>query len=750
MNNTPFLKKLFIAFFLIATGYAFIVAGVWLYKNNEIHEVKQEGEERNFIHQARSQMDMKFMVALNLIQELKSNDDIIKYAADSENYYYVNNVYNRLKSSTIAFNNFGYKIDVMEKSAGLVITPNKTIDTDSYYKEMGFTSEHLQKIEDYFLTKSTTDMLFIRHVLTDPGALPDRNSFTIIKKETVDYTSEITFIITFAEKLFFSDWQMANQAGIGFLLNKELMLSKSDLGEEKIRGLLSDDKFIGEVSSYLKTETGSFHIHSTGSALFDEVAYFYITPMHPFIGKIKSITWEAGTLYLLLLLLGFGAAIILSRKIYKPIRHVVSSIWNLSEIGGKDEFFLIREKISTLQSSNDELEKAMLQNSKVWKRTYIRDLAYGALSEEQLNETPSKHGLEWLARGGSILLFRWTGEDMAMNLNKSELAAIENQVVDRIRLLISPQLEWFENRTHNYVFLVDETATGTIKKSMSQIMYEIHEEYGISMLVSIGQSAANIREWEQSFHTATSMLEDHSALDRQSILTYDEYTQVNNNQYYYPLELERDIIHMVIQRKKEQLEALIYHIFQENIERREIGRDMQNQLVHSLYNTLRRILQQLNETEASLFGQGTNLLKEMKSSGIEKGLKDTVLGMFAAIIDHVHRKNEEVDESMSDRMMTFIHDNYQRDISLVDLSEEFNASPAYISILFKNYTGENFKDYLNMYRVKIAKDLLQNNSHLKIHEVAGRVGCNHPNTFIRMFKKYEGVSPGLYAKQFPE
>jgi two-component system response regulator YesN len=105
---------------------------------------------------------------------------------------------------------------------------------------------------------------------------------------------------------------------------------------------------------------------------------------------------------------------------------------------------------------------------------------------------------------------------------------------------------------------------------------------------------------------------------------------------------------------------------------------------------------------------------------------------------------------LSDQMTDFIHNNYHKDISLVDLSERFNASPAYISILFKNYTGENFKDYLNMYRVNKAKSLLSENTNLKINDLAGMVGCNHPNTFIRMFKKYEGVSPGQYAKQLTD
>jgi YesN/AraC family two-component response regulator len=393
------------------------------------------------------------------------------------------------------------------------------------------------------------------------------------------------------------------------------------------------------------------------------------------------------------------------------------------------------------------LQETIEHNSKLLKETFLRDLVYGALSGEALADGLHKHGLEWLEKGGSIILLRWTGEDLAMKLNKTESALIEESMVRSVLEFVNQRLEWFEFKNHDYVFLVAEQDPGIIKKSIRKVMYHIHTEYGISMLAAIGQQAADAHGWEQTFHSATSMLEDDSTVSRQLILTYDGFAQRNATQYYYPLELERDIIHMVIQRRKDRLEALTNHLFQENLERRKIGKDMLNQFIYSLHNTFRRVLHQINETEDSLFGPETSLLSQMKSCEGGNGLREAVIGMFSFIVDHIQRTNKELDDSMSDRMLAFIHGNYHKDISLVDLSEQFNASPAYISILFKNYTGENFKEYLNMYRVEKAKQLLQNNKLLKIHEVAGMVGCNHPNTFIRMFKKYEGVSPGSYAKQ---
>lgn len=114
-------------------------------------------------------------------------------------------------------------------------------------------------------------------------------------------------------------------------------------------------------------------------------------------------------------------------------------------------------------------------------------------------------------------------------------------------------------------------------------------------------------------------------------------------------------------------------------------------------------------------------------------------------IDYVKEiiKDDKFEKNMANKMIEYIHVNFSRDISLDEISAYFNMTPAYFSTVFKYYTGYNFKDFLNSYRVKVSKELLQN-SNIKINEVAEKVGCNNVNTFIRIFKKYEGMSPGQY------
>lgn len=96
-------------------------------------------------------------------------------------------------------------------------------------------------------------------------------------------------------------------------------------------------------------------------------------------------------------------------------------------------------------------------------------------------------------------------------------------------------------------------------------------------------------------------------------------------------------------------------------------------------------------------------------------------------------------------VMDYLEANLHNDLTLDLLADKLNLTPGYFSTLFKNKTGENFSDTLNNLRVQHAKRMLQQPEY-KIKDVAAQVGYQNVNSFIRMFKRYSGITPGEYRK----
>ncbi len=75
----------------------------------------------------------------------------------------------------------------------------------------------------------------------------------------------------------------------------------------------------------------------------------------------------------------------------------------------------------------------------------------------------------------------------------------------------------------------------------------------------------------------------------------------------------------------------------------------------------------------------------------------------------------------------------------------FGTSAKYISQKFKDVAGMNFTEYLAKKRVEYAKELLDTTTK-SIAEVGEAAGYPIKSTFIRAFKKVEGISPSEYRE----
>ncbi|MGI6255972.1 MAG: response regulator transcription factor [Acutalibacter sp.] len=106
-------------------------------------------------------------------------------------------------------------------------------------------------------------------------------------------------------------------------------------------------------------------------------------------------------------------------------------------------------------------------------------------------------------------------------------------------------------------------------------------------------------------------------------------------------------------------------------------------------------------------------------------------------------------DSILDDILHYIDHNYVNPLKLENIAPLFGYNCSYLGKLFKQKTGKSFNTYLDQLRIQHSKELLQRGD-LKIYEVAEKVGYSNVDYFSTKFKKYEGISPAEYRKQFRE
>lgn len=96
-------------------------------------------------------------------------------------------------------------------------------------------------------------------------------------------------------------------------------------------------------------------------------------------------------------------------------------------------------------------------------------------------------------------------------------------------------------------------------------------------------------------------------------------------------------------------------------------------------------------------------------------------------------------QNLSD-IKEYLDRNYQKKITLDELSKTFFINKFYLTRVFKEQFGISVNNYLLQLRITHAKQLLRF-SDQTIESIAAACGLGDPNYFARIFKKVEGITP---------
>jgi AraC-like DNA-binding protein len=81
------------------------------------------------------------------------------------------------------------------------------------------------------------------------------------------------------------------------------------------------------------------------------------------------------------------------------------------------------------------------------------------------------------------------------------------------------------------------------------------------------------------------------------------------------------------------------------------------------------------------------------------------------------------------------------------LSKHFGISLSYLGRYFKNQSGETLQQYISNYKLRLIEIRLLH-SDMRISEIANELNFTDESHLNRTFKKYKGLTPSAFKKQF--
>jgi len=759
MKKRKYYKKLFAVYAVIIFFLGFIAAILFSMKNSEIVELDIDNTHRSILTQFKDKSDTTVRVAFNLIKQIKMNEYVIQHALNrtDRDYYIITKICGML-GNYVVFSDMGFTINITVPQDKLIITPLNTIDADRFYEENLIDKGNLETIYA-FLEDEKKRILYLeedRQYKTMYGASKEQ-PMVIVKKESVRNVNDIIAYMFFnKEQLVSSDNLVGNEAyaiikdgRIIFVRSRLEIAAVSDLIREALT--VPGDGYAGETDGITRRKLGRFYLYITKPSTGTGLQYMYITPANINKGPMGEMIANLCKLILLLLVISVLTAFFITNRMYEPIKRIILKTRHYGVTEAQDEFSYVEQTVSKINETNKRLRDIIDSNRYSAKARGLQDLLFGLISAETFEKQLKAMELEDLCGQMFVAVSELSNfRELDRKLTRDAVIKIKNQMALMVEECLKKdfQCEFVDVDYKSFAFIVKGHQFNNVKNLLNMLCnkHSNSGDYSVDLITALGSPAEGAYELSKSFNDARELLQYRYTIGKRKVILPDDLKTLKNERYFYPVDMESQLINSVAEGKREDMNVLLNRIWRMNFEERNMSSASVSQFMYALIGTVNRILQLLDKNAENIFDERSIRFITLRTCESNQDLREMVFCLFDTLTSIVCSENENLDNSYAGAMLSYIHENYVRNISLVDVADQLNLSPGYVSMLFKDKTGENFKYYLNVYRIKKAKEIIET-KNVKVNELGKMVGCYNVNTFIRMFKKYENISPGEYAKK---
>lgn len=755
MRKRKFFWKLFACIMGVIFVYTAALSFVYYLKNREFINFELEQSQKELLKQTKEKVDHRLQVALSGINQLKSSEAFVNFSQNTNEeleYFFVNELYKELQKNSNAFSQFEYKLGVMKADEDLIVTPDMTINQEQYFQQLGLNKEEMQQVVNYLEEKNNS---FGQYKLFSLMNQKKNNVYiTLLKKERIAEGHNVVFFLSFYTKNLYPALNPVDQGGFAIVEGNRISSHQTTFHDLTITDILTRDRLNQlepskeEPVPYQKITAGDFHIKSLSSEVLKDWKYLYITPKQVTETSFAGLLMDSLPVYLLFLLAGLVVQVLFVNYTYQPVKKVLNVLKDGQESIDGDEFAIIQQITTNMKNMNERLLSTIDNHQLPLKKKFMKDLLLGLVEKEEVKEKSEQYGLAKLKQG-RVILFEFTDyKELGESVTSEGILTIKLQLLTYLKEQIEKKIsyEMIEMEAEKLAILTSETNLQRIHDWLNSFNAGLDERLHATMFIAISEPVAELSEFEKGYKQARNLLEYRYAIERKNIVTTEDIENFEQKSYYYPLEMEKDLINFSCRGEKEKAMSILKNVLNDNLHVRQLDESTLRSLVYEVLATIHRILSQTNQAERTIFGEDETVYRRLQMIRGKEKLEQTITSLFEELLENIQAKTKKTDLSVADELMNFIHENFHRDLSLTDLADHFNLSSSYVSTVFKEQTGENFKEYLNMYRVKKAKEILSV-QEVKISQVASMVGFNNVNTFIRIFKKYVGLSPGQYEKK---
>lgn len=762
-------RSLFLKFFL---GYVLVTlllaAAIGFYTQFYILEnldAEIERFEKKKITETLNTLDVLFGEMEKQALNQAMNDKILQFAyvprqLIPQKWAEIKSVQDLLASS-LNSSNYVTNIGVFYEKNGYILDYSGLIDLDDYYDRSWYI--------DYLKMTGYSAILDTRKVAARLSTSSSLYNNTITFLAQIPYDSqkrEGAVVLSVDERLVSNQLRIITQGddqALAFIVNAQGTIIASSQ-EKYLYQKVTQTLNMPDI--YLELAAGDFSLTREDTDMicyFDSSGrnqwkMFYVvsrTTMYEKSLTIRNITYL--TFFGLVLLMG-AISLFFSRKIYDPIKRIISNIRRISPVNhdGMSDASMIQNEIVTLLENNQSLEKQLGDNKILVRESFLSQLIAGqqfnlADIRERAAYLSINLNYEWFKV--AVIKVRPTAlQEMAIKERELKKAALLS-TVEKIFSNLNLDLDCVHDPDDNLLVLLkldayrnlDETDALT-EQTLEDFQNSVGEYLKLAISIGAGRIQRGILGIGVSYKEALEALRYEFLYDDSPVVSYARIAGSRTDLLHYPVEMEQKLITLInlgdYEKTSLTLGAMLDDIMNNNKSFPNIEICLLN-----IVGIIQRCVYELNVNLKDVFTEDGQINPPISQFKNIQQFKEWISQKFRSIIEYRIDQQKGSAGSLITDVKKYIEEKYTEEISLVSVSGHFNYNPSYFCKTFKEKAGISFWDYVSKIRIDKSKALLSDTG-ISIEQIAGMVGYNNRFSFIRTFKKQVAITPGEYRTRF--
>ncbi|MGO4108288.1 helix-turn-helix domain-containing protein [Paenibacillus sp. YAF4_2] len=483
-------------------------------------------------------------------------------------------------------------------------------------------------------------------------------------------------------------------------------------------------------------------------------------------GQLLDFLFHGSTLWILLglsvIVIAIGSMFYITRRNYKPIESILHRIERFSSIvkpadpkEKENEFSFIDQAIERLITNNMAFQEQQQEHLVIRRQQFLQMLLKGeyiedrAAWEQEWNHfgLSAGHFIVGVLELDHYVQFglKYTPNDQSLFKFVVSSVAVETAEKYGLKVIV----EWIAKNQLVILLIADDS--GALEHQLLQLSEEIRSwvesHLDFTVTIGIGISADDESSIAHSFEEAEAAVSRKVSLGINQIIDAVEVKGKLGGEWFDYLEMIRTLVRQLRMSENEWQNEL-KRLFSEMAVHR-LRKDDVDRLLHYLMFHLEYELDgALPEAKKPWLQEAKpQLVMAAEQSDTLAQLEQNFLQTLTKLSEHIEELSQSKrHNSLMREIRDYVVEHFMDpNLSLTLLSDRFQISPKYLSQLFKESIGQNFSDFLIGLRIEYAKRLLRE-SDVTVQVISEMMGYANPTSFIRVFKKIVGLSPGQYRE----